>query len=230
MFGDPGVTVSGDLADLMSVQPVPPRLHRNLKVVASDSMMGFEGMPKHFRPEQAGFRTTRDDIATHLTIGSEDGVRLSTVLTGEWGGVAMSSWLLQEGIGERLRWILDPFKFLQTALDLPRMPVADATTENGSRYWMTQVDGDAFMNRAAFPGTPFTGQVLLDRILRRYRVPTTVSVVTGEIASDGLYPELTDQLVPIAKDIFKLPWVEIGTHTFSHPFTGFCFRKAISRA
>lgn len=218
MLGDPGVSVSGDLAELMGVQPVPTRAGQKFRVVESDSMMGFEGMPKRLRPDQNGFKATRNDVTPHLTVASGDGDRLSTVLTGDWGGVAMSPWLLQEGAKDRLRWILDPFQFLQTTLDLTPMPVADATTENGSRYWMTQIDGDAFMNRAAFPGTPFTGQVMLDRILRRYRVPFTVSVITGEIAPDGLYPELTDELVPIARDIFKLPWVEIGTHTFSHPF------------
>lgn len=98
------------------------------------------------------------------------------------------------------------------------MPVPDWTTENGARYWMNEIDGDAFVSRANFPGSPFNAEVMLDEILRSHKVPTTVSIIQGELGPDGLYPELTDRVEPIAREIFRLPWVEIGTHTFSHPF------------
>ena len=101
---------------------------------------------------------------------------------------------------------------------LPEIPVPDATTENGARYWMTQIDGDAFVSRADLPGTPFTGELMLSDILMHYQVPTTVSIIEGEIGPEGLYPNYRSVLEPLARRIFALPWVEVATHTFSHPF------------
>jgi len=90
--------------------------------------------------------------------------------------------------------------FLQRALDLPVMPIADATTENGSRYWMTGIDGDGFVSCGEFPGSPFTAELLLDGMFKRYRVPTTVLVIEGEIGADGFYPALVGRVEPVARD------------------------------
>jgi len=59
---------------------------------------------------------------------------------------------------------------------------------------------------------------LLREILDRYKVPTTVSIIEGEVAVDGVYPKLTPQLEPIARTLFAQPYVELASHTFSHPF------------
>jgi uncharacterized protein (TIGR01370 family) len=218
MMGDPGVPITGELSELMGLQVVPSISDKGLEVVDHDDLLGFEGMPSIPATDESGYKLVADDTVAHLSMRDGNGADFVPIATGAWGGVALSPWLIQQGMVDQSRWILDPFAFVQRALALPAMPIPDATTENGSRYWMTEVDGDAFMNRAAFPGTPFTSQVMLERIFRQYRVPTTVSVIEGELSSEGLYPELTDQLEPIAREIFKLPWVEIATHTFSHPF------------
>lgn len=219
IFGDPGLAVSGQLASTFGVSEVGGISDKGLAVVSNDDMLGFEGMPSVPPGRESGFQVVDEQKTTaHLTVRDGAGHTFSPVVTGDWGGIAAAPWVLQQSLGYQERWILDPFKFLKTALALPDMPTPDWTTENGSRYWMTEVDGDAFNSRANFPGSPFNGQVLLDRILKKHRVPTTVSVITGEIGPEGLYPELTSQVEPIAREIFRLPWVEIGTHTFSHPF------------
>lgn len=219
MLGDPGVDISGDIADLMHLQQFSQTQTRGAHVKNSDNFVGFEGLPRQNAQAQSGFKLTAgSNTQSHLELKDDQGDTFSTVVSGSWGGIALAPWVVQEGIEERLRWILDPFEFFTHALDLPPMPVPDATTENGSRYWMTQVDGDGFANRAAFPGTPFTGEVLLDEIFGRYRIPTTVSVIEGEVGPDGLYPDLSGRLEAIAQKIFRLPWVEIASHTYSHPF------------
>ncbi|MFO1353952.1 MAG: hypothetical protein U1E88_05745 [Acinetobacter sp.] len=53
---------------------------------------------------------------------------------------------------------------------------------------------------------------------RVIKIPTQAFVIEGEIAPDGLYPKQSPQLEPIAREIFALPWVEIASHTYSHPF------------
>ncbi len=74
------------------------------------------------------------------------------------------------------------------------------------------------MSRAERPGSPFAGQVILDDILKRYPIPHTISVVEGEVGPAGLYPADSPKLEAIAREIFKLPYVELASHTFSHPF------------
>jgi hypothetical protein len=83
---------------------------------------------------------------------------------------------------------------------------------------LVHIDGDGFVNRAEIPGTPYAGEVLRREILQRYRVPTAVSVIQGEVAANGLFPKLSPQLERTARAIFALPHVEIASHTYSHPF------------
>jgi hypothetical protein len=117
------------------------------------------------------------------------------------------------------RWYINPLTFLSQALKLdPSIPVADLTTENGRRLLMVHIDGDGFASGAERPGAPPSGQVLRDELLKKYPLPTTMSVIEGEVGANGLYPAKSAQLEGIARDIFALPWVEAASHSFSHPF------------
>jgi hypothetical protein len=116
-----------------------------------------------------------------------------------------------------MRWVIDPFAFFKAALRLENIPAPDVTTEDGKRLLITHIDGDGFANLAEFPGGRYASEVLLD-VLKRYRIPTTVSVIQGEISAAGAYPQHAAKLEPIARKIFALPHVEIASHSFSHPF------------
>ena len=64
----------------------------------------------------------------------------------------------------------------------------------------------------------FSGQIVMREFLDRYPFPATVSIVEGETSTAGVYPQLSKDLEPIAKQMFKLPNVEVASHSFSHPF------------
>ncbi|HEB80863.1 MAG TPA: hypothetical protein ENI71_03190 [Chromatiales bacterium] len=145
-----------------------------------------------------------------------------------WGGYALAPYVVRSlPRGDTPRdmlqssWILNPFAFFKAALRLPTMPAPDTTTASGRRLLFAQIDGDGFASGSwnyNYRGQP-AAQVILDRILKRYRIPTAASVIASEFVEDGLYPKQeVDRLRPIARAIFKLPWVEIGSHTYSHPF------------
>ena len=136
----------------------------------------------------------------------------------DWGGVAVDPYVLDEGLEEERRWIVDPFRFLAESLGLGGVPAPDVTTESGRRIMTIHVDGDAFVSRAERPDRAFAGEVILEEILSRYRIPQTVSVIEGEVGPAGLYPADSPALEAIARRIFRLPWVEAASHTFSHPF------------
>jgi hypothetical protein len=125
----------------------------------------------------------------------------------------------EDDAGENVRWVINPIEFMRQALKLPDMPVPDVTTESGRRLLMVHMDGDGFASKAEFPGSPYAAEVLRDRILRKYPLPATISVIQGEIAPNGMYPEVSSTLEKIARDIFAMPQVEIASHSFSHPFS-----------
>jgi len=148
--------------------------------------------------------------------GREPGV-YTPVAIGAWGGIALSPYVFEEAQGQR-RWILDPFAFLQRALQLQVMPRPDATTENGRRIATVHIDGDGFVSRAEIPGTPYSGVAVLKEFIRPNPFLTSVSVIEGEVGPRGKYPHLARELEPVARKILADDKVEVATHTFSHPF------------
>lgn len=166
-----------------------------------------------------------------LTLKDERDNSQEAIALTPWGGYAINPHVLvdllgvqrkkegEDDGGKNIRWVINPIEFMRQALKLPDMPVPDVTTESGRRLLMVHMDGDGFASKAEFPGAPYAAEVLRDRILKKYPLPATISVIQGEIASNGMYPALSSTLEKIARDIFAMPQVEIASHSFSHPFS-----------
>ncbi len=135
-----------------------------------------------------------------------------------WGSLWLEPLIVQELIGDRNRWPVDPFTHLLPLLGLPTIPAPDVTTESGLRIVTAHIDGDGFPSVAWLPSRPYAGESILDSILRKSTLPHTVSVIEAEVGDKGLYPEIAPQLEAIARKIFALDNVEVASHTFSHPF------------
>ncbi|MBK4738232.1 bifunctional glycoside hydrolase 114/ polysaccharide deacetylase family protein [Noviherbaspirillum pedocola] len=136
-----------------------------------------------------------------------------------WGGYVLAPFtVLELDAIESQRWVVEPMRFLRSALALQALPVPDVTTEGGRRMLMSHVDGDGFASRAEIPGAPFASEVMLKEFLERYRLPTTVSVIEGELSASGVYPASSQATEAIARRIFALPQVEPASHSYSHPF------------
>ena len=135
-----------------------------------------------------------------------------------WGGYYLSSSFIEPVPNNNYLWAINPFEFFRQALRLPSRPVPDITTENARRLMFVQIDGDGFANKSMVAQGGFVSEILEHEILEHYALPTTVSIIQGEIAANGLHPELSQRLEKIARRIFSLPHVEIASHTYSHPF------------
>ncbi len=136
-----------------------------------------------------------------------------------WGGYVLDPLLVITLPGDNgNRWVIDPFTLYRQALRLPEMPVPDLTTESGRRSLLIHMDGDGFASKGEFPGNPYASEVLRDKILKRYPLPASISIIEGELSTEGLYPQLSAELEPIARSIYALPNVELASHSFSHPF------------
>jgi hypothetical protein len=185
-----------------------------------DPSVGFETMP---RPEAARVLPLRAEHAEAVALARIRDARGAIAHPGAimpWGGFLLDPLAVTElpGTEGQSRWGTDPFDFLRRALRLPPRPVPDPTSASGRRLLMIHVDGDGFPSLGEFSGSPPAAQVLLDDVLRRYRLPHAMSVIEAEVNPAGLYPALAARMEGIARQMFALPHVEIASHTYSHPF------------
>ncbi|HET8802777.1 MAG TPA: endo alpha-1,4 polygalactosaminidase [Marinobacter sp.] len=153
-----------------------------------------------------------------ITATGSDGATYQPVYTFAQGGTAVAPFVLETGPEDQAFWLFDPFRFLSEALHLNPFPAADSTTESGRRILTAHIDGDGFVSRAELPGSPMSAAVILDRILTRFPIPHTVSVIEAETSPEGLYPASSNEAEALARRLFQLDHVEIASHSYSHPF------------
>lgn len=201
----------------------PPRGEQ--KVAAQDPMMGFElaVQPSSGSRFEWVLKSGAPAQQPARALIEHRDARGASFLGGAilpWGGFVVDPFVVTEVPGtDYARWMIDPFAFLTQALRLQPLPVPDVTTENGRRLLFSHVDGDGFPSRAEVAGSPNAGAVLLKEIFEKYtQVPQTMSVIEAEVAPHGLYPGTSAEMEDIARRMFRLPHVEIASHTYSHPF------------
>ena len=219
LMGDPLVE-SQDVLDTLGIAEQAGSPQGKLTVTHRGPVAdGFEATLRPRRLELAPWHSVSGTNTVQFGFKDARGDNWSPVITGPWGGLASNPFLTQPLVDEHSRWLIDPFVFLATALQGDPFPIPDPTTASGRRIMTAHIDGDGFVSHAEFPGSPYTAQVLLDKVLNPYHFPTTVSVIEGEIGPQGLYPKQSPKLESIARAIFALPEVEAASHTYSHPFT-----------
>jgi len=184
------------------------------KVVHQDEMMGYEIKPPlSYDGDYLKISTGK----SLYTIADKNGHTTTLAAIMPWGGFAIDKGFMIT-VGDDNIWTINPFKFFTQALRLKSLPVPDTTTENGKRLSFAHIDGDGFMNRVEWNPKLFSADIIYKKILQKYKLPISVSIVGAEVDNNGLYPKIAPELQKIVKNIYKLPNVEAATHTFSHPF------------
>lgn len=158
-----------------------------------------------------------EDAEPLLEYKFRDGSLSTPAALTSWGGYAVRDAFIVN-LNDNDLWVINPYEFFKEALELKELLVPDTTTQNGKRLLFTHVDGDGMMNRVEGDSKRFSGEVILEDILKKYPIPHSVSVIGAEIYPNGLYPELSPLLSDIARKMYALDNVEAATHTFSHPF------------
>lgn len=219
IFGSLGFKAEDSFLQQLGVKSIQSTINQPLKIGESDEIIGYEAKPYPKMRGLTAWLALENSIHKHLSLSDQTGQNLVAVFTGGWGGVALNPYVIERGYNARQRWIVNPFKFLSKALDLPGIPIPDVTTENGRRLLLVQIDGDGAGNAAEMPGTPLAIKVIQDHFLTKYKLPSTVSIIEGEII--GNPPGKLTEIENLAKDIYKLNHVEIASHSYSHPLTWF---------
>ena len=196
---------------------VAVRTTEPVSVEQQDAMLGFES---RLRPAVDGFfpLTLKGGQALLTLRRGEE--RQAAAALAPWGGYVLDPYAIVTLPGEDSgnRWVINPFEFLRRSLQLPDMPVPDTTTESGRRMLLVHMDGDGFVSRSELPGNRLAGEELRDRVVRRYPLPMTISVIEAELSPHGLHPTLSALAEKTAQEIFRAPQVAIASHSYSHPF------------
>ncbi|MDF1878385.1 endo alpha-1,4 polygalactosaminidase [Sulfurimonas sp. SAG-AH-194-C20] len=187
---------------------------RKEKIINVDPMMGYEIDPSM---SLSSINITPKNAKPLLRYRMVDRTESTLAALTSWGGYAVGEACINS-IGEDNLWVVNPFEFFKKALRLKSLLVPDTTTQNGKRLLFSHIDGDGIMNKVEGDHGYYSGDVILNKILKVYKVPHSVSLIGAEISSDGLYKKESAELMSIAKEMYSLNNVEPATHTYTHPF------------
>lgn len=111
---------------------------------------------------------------------------------------------------------IDAFRYFSEAFQVESFPAMDVTTLNGSRIYFSHIDGDAMQGMSLIDRASLNAEMLYREILSVVPLPVTVSFVTNnlEFKATATYK----RELAAAKKLLALPWVEVASHTRTHPF------------
>ncbi|MBK1669302.1 hypothetical protein CKO28_14790 [Rhodovibrio sodomensis] len=220
------------------------RALRRLGIDWTDSrvQVTFDSELVHAEPELTGFERdlpsplpafpvvgqNHSGTKTWIRARSGGGRESHLVMTSPKGGFAALNFAVyreQSDDGTPLRaWLIDPFRFFARAFDTDEKPKPDPTTRVGRRVYYSHIDGDGWLNRTMierYSGgskekPPMAAEVIRREIFEAYpQMPVTVAPIAAELDTDWFgSAESRD----IARRIFAMPHIEVGNHTYSHPF------------
>lgn len=169
------------------------------------------------------------EAKVHLRVSAPASPASDLIVTTAAGGFVETSYIAKQLEGGLYKaWYVNPFSFLRCALSLPVMPIPDPSTLAGRRVYFSHIDGDGWTNdswavsgKAQHPSLSAT--VIQETIIRPFPdLPVTVGPIAANV--DPAWGGDKDAQEG-AKELFKLPQVEMGCHTFSHPFDWPFFKK-----
>ncbi len=142
------------------------------------------------------------------------------VVTRKGGWVASGYAYFHNEATDTIQWYLNPFEFFRRALATDDLPKPDTTTLAGRRIFFSHIDGDGWNNLTEIH--PYRNKGILSaeivkrEIIEAYAgLPVTVAPIAGDLdpAWHG-----SPRSLQVAREIFALPQVEVGVHTYSHPY------------
>ncbi|MBC98876.1 MAG: hypothetical protein CME63_14115 [Halobacteriovoraceae bacterium] len=115
------------------------------------------------------------------------------------------------------QWRVNPFEIVKQTFFKNGLELApDITTLYGSRVFYTHIDGDGYINVSQVDHKTYSGDIIIKEIIDHYKLPIMVSVIIAEVSSKYLGNASIEENV---REMYKLPYVEGGSHTFTHPMS-----------
>lgn len=187
------------------------------------NLLEFERRYKSILPE-GDIRIVKNvDAEVHLIL-EKDGMQVPLIVTNENGAFVSDGYALYADESENnsyRAWYLNPFEFFRKAFALEDQPIPDTTTLVGNRLYYSHIDGDGWNNitqlEAYKKKETLCSEVLLQKVFLPYPdLPVSVGPIAADL--DPLW-EGTPKSTHVARQILKLPHIEVASHTYSHPFS-----------
>lgn len=223
------------------------RVQHKPKVRVQDDWMGFDRPIDPLLMEYSQrYRSVSPANTVHFSMQDQNWGPIDLVVTGPKGGVALESsafWVPPECGAERFlttkatdpqslqgegaeslssklfpgRWLVNPFAFFARVFDVEELPAPDFTTACGARIVYTHIDGDALDSVCLIDKAHLAGWMVKKYILEKYpQIAHTVSVISKLVEAGG--NEYYHPAVQLAREIYRLPQVEMASHGATHPF------------
>lgn len=219
---------------LMTMQRTVGDTYRANIEINDKHIMNFERKYDGIKPMYEVVQPISPDVkilATAHYRGNSDNDSLVAALSPKGGYVMKDYSCYKELEGPYMQgmrgWYINPFEFFRRAFAYQDVPIPDTTTEAGRRLYYSQIDGDGWNNLTQLEkyrlNKAICAEVLDKEILSVYQdLPTTVGPIGADININWGGQQLSRD---IAEKIFLHPHVEVGCHTFTHPFDWVFFKN-----
>ena len=172
------------------------------------------------------WRRVAETSVDHLVAADSAGTA-SLVVTGPAGALVMGGYAALVHHDGRTQWQIDPFNLFALGFGLTKTPRPDTTTMAGGRIFYSHIDGDGWLSQSlvARYSATFTmcAEVVLREVVEAFPdLPVTVAPVAAELDPEWLG---TENAVSVARELFRHPNVEAGTHSYSHTFSWIWFSR-----
>ena len=199
-------------------------LTHDVRIVRKDrTLMDFETpLPRQL---PAYDRIIKIDPSTQASLVVREGNNSSTdatlISTHPNGGFAALNFVHRGDNETATRQLyLNPFEYFRRVFATDDLPKPDTTTIVGRRIYYSHIDGDGWRNvtqvKEYAQRRAMSAEVVMREAVEAFPdLPVTVAPIVGDLDPAWFGSE---QSTTIAREFFKLPQVEIASHTWSHPF------------
>ena len=196
-------------------------------IESTEEIIGFERDLNQVFPPFLHMHVANRKATTHLRVRREtdDETECDLIVTSTTGGYAAPDYYLYrqsrvDGSHDVRQWHINPFEFFRRAFDTDSIPKPDTTTIAGRRIYYSHIDGDGWNNLSQiqrYSEKPIISAevVLREAIIPYPDLPVTVAPIAADLDERWVgKPES----IETARRYFALPQIEVGSHTYSHPF------------
>jgi|GEM_PF-3860103 len=156
----------------------------------------------------------RSDAKTYMSVFSET-CECPIVASSKNGAFAWAHLLVDTSDKLRRKWLVNPFELSKILLGENKFIVPDPCVQSGNRVAFIHIDGDGFNYKLEYKDSRYSGEIIFDEILKKYRLPVTASLIVYEINSGERGNKYLEKK---AAQYLNLPFVEAASHSWFHPF------------
>lgn len=173
-------------------------------------------------PPYEVYEPVSKDTQVKLRVRSgQSGAESAIYMISPAGAFVEGGWVFyKDPVLFKTKWYVNPFRLFATVFDTDDRPKPDVTTQSGRRMYFSHIDGDGWRNVTLvreYRGTEtYSARVIMEKaIMPHPDLPITVGPIAADLDPEWSGDEKADE---VARQIFRLPQVEMAHHTYSHPF------------